>query len=446
MRRGYVRRNKQAAMWLGCIVLMGGLVGACGDDSDNGGGGAAAGTESTEGAKVIDPKLMEGAKGNVKYCIGKDTTGLLKDWTARFNEKYKSQGLSVTAVEFPASADEQRNQFIQRQQAKSSDCDVFHSDVIWTAEFASQKWLYDLTPFVEANKDRFIPATLATATYDGKIWGSPMSTNAAFLYYRNDQIDSAPATWQEVYTEAAEKNGIIFQGAPYEGLTCDWLEIAFAAGGSVLSEDGTKATIDSPENVAATQLMADAIKNGAAPKGVVTHMEPETQRAWHSGDYTFMRNWPYMYADSQKDPKLKGKVTAVPLPKFEGAGTAGILGGGNSVISVYSKNPGGALQVVDYLSSEEYQKYHVTDYSRAVAAGRQLRRPGRPEGASVLQGARAGHHAGQGPPGLARVSADHAGDLQERQPGAFGPDERRGRDEAGPVRHREGPGDLLDHG
>jgi multiple sugar transport system substrate-binding protein len=337
----------------------------CGDD--DGGGGAGGGAEKggglTEGAKVIDPKSMEGAKGTVTYCTGKDTTGETKDWSKRFNAKYESQGLSVKVVEFPASADEQRNQFIQRQEAKSGDCDVFRSDVIWTAEFAQQKWLYDLTPYVESIKDRFIPAPLETATYDGKIWGAPSYTNAAFIYYRTDKVDSVPATWQELYQQAGERGGIVFQGAAYEGLTCDFLELAFAAGGSVLSEDGSKATINSPENVAATKLMVDAVQSGAAPKAVSTYMEPESLAAWQTGKYAFMRNWPYAYELSQDTDKLKGKFKVAPLPEWEGAGTAGILGGANSVISVYSKNPGGALTLVDFLSSQEWQTILTAEYS-----------------------------------------------------------------------------------
>jgi multiple sugar transport system substrate-binding protein len=240
---------------------------------------------------------------------------------------------------------------------------VFRSDVIWTAEFASQGWLYDLTPYVESIKDRFIPAPLETATYEGKIWGSPQYTNAAFLYYRTDKVDQVPATWQDVYEQAGQKGGIVFQGAAYEGLTCDWLELAFAAGGSVLSEDGKEATIDSPENVEATKLMASAIKDGAAPKAVTTYMEPESLTAWQTGKYAFMRNWPYAYALSQDTDKLKGKFKVAPLPEYEGAGTAGILGGANSVISTYSKNPGGALALVDYLSSQEWQTILLSKYS-----------------------------------------------------------------------------------
>ena len=125
---------------------------------------------------------------------------------------------------------------------------MFSSDVIWTAEFASQKWLYDLTPYMEEKKAEYIQAPIETVTYDGKIWGAPESTDAAFLYYRTDKVETPPATWQEVYRQAKDEGGIVYQGAPYEGLTCDFLELLFAAGGTVLSEDGKKATIDSPES------------------------------------------------------------------------------------------------------------------------------------------------------------------------------------------------------
>ena len=158
---------------------------------------------------------------------------------------------------------------------------MFNSDVIWTAEFASQKWLYDLTPYVEKAKDKYIPAPLETVHYGGKYWGVPATSDAAFLFYRTDKgCGKPPATWQEVYAEAKKSGGLVYQGAPYEGLTCDYLELAFAAGGKVLSDDGKKSEINSPENEKALQLMVDGIKDGAAPKAVTTYMEPETDQAW----------------------------------------------------------------------------------------------------------------------------------------------------------------------
>jgi multiple sugar transport system substrate-binding protein len=358
-----VRRVRVAA----AAAILGLTAAGCGGDDGGGGGGGS--TSADEGrqvknAKVIDLASMNGAKGQVTYCTGKDTTGETKEWRKRFNAKYEAQGVSVRILEFPASADEQRNQFVQRQEARAADCDVFRSDVIWTAEFASQGWLYDMTPYVERIKDRFIESSLETATYDGRVWGVPSYTNAALLYYRKDKVSNVPATWQELYDQAASGDGIVFQGAAYEGLTCDWLELAFAAGGSVLSEDGQKATIDSSQNVAATKLMVDAVKRGAAPRSVATYMEPESLAAWQTGRYSFMRNWPYAYGLSQDTDELKGKFAVAPLPAYEGAGRASILGGGNSVISVYSKNPGGALAVVDFLASQDWQTTLTAEFSQ----------------------------------------------------------------------------------
>jgi multiple sugar transport system substrate-binding protein len=362
-----VRRNRNVAVWLGCLALMGGLVGACGDDDDNGGGGGAPGTEetgATEGAKTVDASAIEGAKGEITYCTGKDTSGAQKESVKLFNQENKDKGLSAKLLEFPESADEQRNQFVQRQQAEDGECDIFYSDVIWTAEFASQKWLVDVSSYVKERESEFIPATFETVQYDGKTWGVPKQSDAAFLYYRTDQVDSPPATWQEVYEIAAQNDGIVYQGAAYEGLTCDYLEIAFAAGGEVLSEDGKEARFDSPENLKALQFMVDGIKNGAAKKSVTTFMEEQARRAFEAGRATFERNWPYAYAIG-KDNKDAPEFETMPFPDFEGGGKAGILGGHNLVISAFSDNPEGSLALIDYLTSEESIKRDATDYSLA---------------------------------------------------------------------------------
>ena len=356
-------RGRRFAFVLCTLLACGALVAACGgDDGGGGSGGGATGSESgsTEGAKVIDLGLADNAKGTVRYCQGKDTAGEAKDWVKRFN----AQGgpVKVELVEFSPDAGQQRNSFVQRQEAKSGDCDMFSSDVIWTAEFASQKWLYDLSPFVEKIKDKLIPATLETVTYDGKFWGVPRTSDAAFLYYRTDKVKQPPATWQEVYDVASQNDGIVYQGAAYEGLTCDFLEIAFAAGGKVLSEDGKKAEFDSPENLKALQFMVDGIKNGAAPKSVTTYMEEQARMAFEAGRATFQRNWPYAYATAKKN-KSAPNFEVAAFPEFEGAGKAGILGGHNDVISVNGKNPGGAIKVLEFLSDEAQHKILAAEFS-----------------------------------------------------------------------------------
>jgi multiple sugar transport system substrate-binding protein len=348
-----------------CAVLGGGgFLAACGSDDDE--GGTAAGGESTgqtKGAKTIDVSTMENAKGNVTVCMGKDTGGDVTAAIKAFNAQ--KNGVTAKILEFSTSADEQRQQFVQRQEAKSGECDVFSSDVIWTAEFASQKWLYDLTPYIDTRRDELIEATLETATFDGKVWGMPQQTDAGFLYYRTDQVKEKPATWQAVYEQAKQMDGIVYQGAPYEGLTCNFLELAFAAGGKVLSDDGKKSEINSPENVKALQLMVDGVKDKVAANGVTTYMEEESRRYFESGKSTFMRNWPYAYALGEKAAKVKGKFDVMPFPEFEGGGKAGILGGHNQVVSVYSKNPGGALKWISYITGTENQKNQFINASQS---------------------------------------------------------------------------------
>ena len=347
-------------MALACAVF----VAACGEDEGGETSGGSDETGATEGAKTIDVKAMDNASGEVTLCMGKDTGGDVTTAVKKFNAQ--NNGVTVNLLEFSTSADEQRTQFVQRQEAKSGECDVFSSDVIWTAEFASQKWLYDLTPYVETRKEELIEATLETVTYDGKQWGMPQQTDAAFLYYRSDQVKDEPQTWQEVYEQAGAMDGIVYQGAPYEGLTCDFLELAFAAGGQVLSEDGKSSVIDSEENIAALQFMVDGVKDGIAANGVTTYMEEESRRYFESGRATFMRNWPYAYALGQAEgSKVKGKFKVMPFPEWEGGSTAGILGGHNQVVSVYSKNPGGALKWIDYITGKENQKAQMLTASQS---------------------------------------------------------------------------------
>jgi multiple sugar transport system substrate-binding protein len=362
----FARRGVAAALVAAAALF----VAACGGNDDGGGAGGSSGGSASTGATSDAqkaPTLAEAkdAKGTVTFCLGKDTSGNQKAATEAFNKQYAAQGLKMKMLEFPESADEQRNQFVQRQQAKSGECDIFYSDVIWTAEFASQKWLLDMSDFVNQRKDEFIPSTLSTIQFDGKYWGVPQQTDAAFLYYRKDKVPEVPATWQEVYEQAKQQGGIVYQGAAYEGLTCSFLELAFAAGGQVLSADGKTSEIDSPENVKALQFMADGIKSGAAPKAVTTYMEEQARRSFENGQPAFQRNWPYAYALDQQAAKVKGKFEVAPFPAFEGGGKAGILGGHNLVISAFSKNPKGAVFVVNYLTSPETIKTNAAKFSLA---------------------------------------------------------------------------------
>src|SRR5918998_6585373 len=118
-------RGRSFWVMLCALLACGLLVAACGDDDGGGGGGGTATSGesgTTKGAKVIDMALADNAKGTVRYCQGKDTSGEAKDWVKRFNAE--GGPVKVELVEFSPDAGQQRNSFVQRQEAKSGDCDM----------------------------------------------------------------------------------------------------------------------------------------------------------------------------------------------------------------------------------------------------------------------------------------------------------------------------------
>ena len=72
--------------------------------------------------------------------------------------------------------------------------------------------------------------------------------------------------------------------------------------------------------------------------------------------------------------KVKGKFKVAPFPTFEGGGKAGILGGHNLVISAYSKNPKGAVKLIDYLTSDRGREARRGEVLARAGAQRGLRR------------------------------------------------------------------------
>jgi multiple sugar transport system substrate-binding protein len=325
-------------------------IAGCGGGGDDDGGGA------PEAEKVGTAK----ASGDVTWCIGKDTTGAFGTVIDNFNKA--NPDATAKLLELPEAADEQRRLQIQRLRAKNTECDVLGADVIWIPEYAGQGWLKDVSDFMSENGDKFIKSTVDTTELDGKNYAVPFNSNAGFIYYRTDEVQEAPKDWETLYQEAQKGNGVVYQGFRYEGLTVNFLELLYSAGGSVLSDDGKEATADSPEVKDTLKFMADGIKNGAVPKAVTTYKEEESRRAFESGNATFMRNWPYAYALG-KDSKLADKFDIATFPGFAGKEGAGVIGGYDLAISAFSKNPEGALAFVEFATNAEQQTIMATEAS-----------------------------------------------------------------------------------
>jgi multiple sugar transport system substrate-binding protein len=330
------------------------------------------------GPPVISPASMRDAEGTVRYCTGADTVtsadGRTQHQTAvdAFNAQFPA--LHATLHQFADDASQQYAQISRLLQEHSSDCDVIYADVVWTADFAHNNWLYDLTPFApRSSLKMFVDAMQDAAVFRNKVWGIPKQADAALLYYNKARVKHPPRTWEELYKQAEQQpknRGLRYQGYPYEGLTVNFLELAYAIGAKdIVTPDGD-ADINQNDALIALQTMVAGIRHGAAPPVIVNQKELQSERAFGNERAAFMRNWASSYAVLQRGrtyPKVAGKVGVVQLPGWGGGAPVSVLGGHVLVISAFSHNPGGALRLVSFLSSRQAVKQDAVDFSLAPA-------------------------------------------------------------------------------
>jgi trehalose/maltose transport system substrate-binding protein len=153
--------------------------------------------------------------------------------------------------------------------------------------------------------------------------------------------------------------GYVFQGAPYEGLTCNALEwIASSGGGSIVDPDGT-VTADNPKAAAALDRAHSWIGT-IAPPDVLNFTEEESRAVWQAGNAVFMRNWPYAFAlGNATDSAIRGRFDIAPLPAGDGGSSAATLGGWSLALSRNSSRAEAATALIRYLAAPEAQAYRA---------------------------------------------------------------------------------------
>ncbi len=329
---------------------------------------AIAGLMASTAASAAELSIVSGA-------VGRDIDELRKHLDM-FQER---TGHTVNIVTMPASTTDQFGQYRLWLSAENPDIDVYRVDVIWAPQLANH--FVDLTEHAADVVGDHFPAIIQSQTVDGRLVALPMFTDAPALYYRTDLLEkhgkTPPATWVELTetaravmdAERAEGNsgifGFVWQGAAYEGLTCNALEwVASNGGGQVVEPDGT-ISINNPNAAEMLDLAATWVGT-ISPPGVLGYREEEARGVWQLGNAVFMRNWPYAYALSNGDDSaVKGLFGVVPLPTGpSGSQNAATLGGWNLAVSNYSNDQEAAIELVKFLASAEIQKDRAIETTR----------------------------------------------------------------------------------
>jgi len=292
-------------------------------------------------------------------------------------------GVRVELVEGPQATDLRENVYATSLLARDATFDLVYLDVTWTAKFAAAGWLRPLdAAFPDSLRAEFLGPAWDAGTFGGHLYRVPVRTDMGLLFYRSDLLDSAgvapPATYDQLADAARRLSappavwGYVWQGAQYEGLVCNFLEVLTGYGGYWIDPSTDDVGLDDPQSVAAAAFLARCAQGGnISPPGVTTNQEEQSRRLFQDGRAVFLRCWPYAYRLSQQEGSpLRGRVGAILMPYTPGGHPVGTLGGWGLGVSTYSRHADLATEFIRHAVSPASQRALCapTGYAPALAA------------------------------------------------------------------------------
>jgi multiple sugar transport system substrate-binding protein len=323
------------------LALTGSLaLAACGggsgfDDSGDSGSSAGAGGGSI--------KVLIGSSGEAE-------TKAVEDAVAKWSADSGVEASVQAATDLP--------QELSQGFTSNNPPDVFYVSTDTLAGFAANG---SLMPYGDqlGNADDFYPTLVDAFTVDDQFYCAPKDFSTLGLVINTRLWKEAgltdadiPTTWDDLATVAGELTkgdvvGLTF-GPEYQRVGSFFPQ----AGGSMVSEDGTEATVDSPENLEALDFVQGMMKDGVAAYS-------STLGAGWGGEafgkqlaaMTIEGNW-IAGAMSADFPKVDYTVAELP----EGPAGKGTLAFTNCWgIADASDNQDGAVDLVEYLTSADQQ-------------------------------------------------------------------------------------------
>lgn len=292
------------------------------------------------------------------------------EWGQRAREGFtRETGIVVKPLTAPESADDQLAFERRFLESRATTPDVFMIDAIWPGMLAEH--FLDLRPHLAREAEEHFPSLVSNNTVGGRLVAMPFHANVGMLFFRADLLReygyrAPPATWDELQVLAAaiqkgERSkghadfwGFVWQGAAYEGLTCNALEWQAAEGGGRIVEDDGTISVDNPRAARAWQRAAGWVGT-ISPPGVIAYRESDAEGLWRDGQAAFLRSWPNLsFSSARGEPTLAGRFGITLLPGGPG-GRAATLGQNSLAVSRYSRHPREAIALVRYLTRPDVQ-------------------------------------------------------------------------------------------
>src|SRR5947209_13842902 len=290
--------------------------------------GTGTATPSSKPSKLVVAAVQGNEDGPLKKVVG----------------NYKSQtGIEVQIVEFPY--DSLFSKLVTTFQANDSSYDLCMMDDPWMPKFGTMGALQPLDSNFGFTRDSDIP----TVVYDVGTWPPPHGPvppseqgksphlygitivgNVEMFMYRSDK-SAAPASWDEVLSNAAKYNAASFYGYVIRGkatnpVSSDSLPILWSFGGNIF-DDNWKVQLDTPASIDAVTFLTRSLKKYAEP-GAENTDAADRSRLMAIGKAYQSTVWPGEITDIVEDPsvsQVKGKVAYIPIPQGKSGKGLGMI-------------------------------------------------------------------------------------------------------------------------
>ena len=258
-------------------------------------------------------------------------------------------------------------------QGSGGGYDVVLFDVIWPAEYATNKVLVDVSSKITPEMNSgVLPGAWTTVKYDGKFYGMPWILDTKYLFYNKEILEKAgiknpPKTWAELNDQAKIikdkgllKTPIAWSWSQAEAAICDYATLVSAYKGDFL-KDGKPAFTEGGA-LDALKYMVDSYKSGLTNPNSKEFLEEDVRKVFENGDAAFALNWTYMYnmANDPKDSKVAGKVGVVPAPGVEGKSDVSAVNGSMGLgVTSASQHPDEAWKYITFMTSQAVQNQYA---------------------------------------------------------------------------------------
>lgn len=304
-----------------------------------------------------------GGTPTLNWFVATQPGGTIQDVAKRCTDESNGE-YKIDVQLLPTDASQQREQLVRRLAAKDSSVDLVGMDVIWTAEFANAGWVRSWPSQLakQVTADVF-PSVIETASFEGKLYGSPFNTNTQLLWYRKDLVPKPPTTWSQMIDEGEK---LISEGKPgtiqvagankYEGFTVWVNSMIESAGTQLLSSPDQVELAEKPTEDALSEIGRMA-NSRAAPTNFSTSDEDSARLGFEAGDSAFMLNYTFAYASAGDNaPDVQKKMGFAAYPEVAaGKPSRPPLGGFNIGVGGYSKHPDEAFDAAACVSNVKSQ-------------------------------------------------------------------------------------------